>query len=414
MEHLLKHRSLSALQFSEFRYYIIARFFFIMVLTMQATLIGWEVFAITRDPFSIGLIGLVEFVPAVVMAIYSGYIIDRTDKKRLLHWSIAGNLALTVLFTYITSKHALETFDRTFILISIYCIAFLTGVARAFSGPTSFALVSALIPKEHLPNAISWHSSSWQIAAVSGPAIGGLLYGEAGITFAFGIMIAMLLTSVVVLFFISPKPPTGNIDREPMLQSIQKGFRFVWNTKEILGVLSLDLFAVFFGGATALLPYFSDVILGAGPEGLGILRAAPGLGAIIVLLTMNFMPMKKNQGRTMLLCVGGFGLCMTLFGLSESFWLSFGVLILSGILDGISVIVRSTILQLKTPDEMKGRVSALNSIFIISSNELGAFESGFAARIMGVVPSVVFGGLMTVSIVAFTWFKVPRIRKVSY
>ena len=246
MEHLLKHRSLSALQFSEFRYYIIARFFFIMVLTMQATLIGWEVFAITRDPFSIGLIGLVEFVPAVVMAIYSGYIIDRTDKKRLLHWSIAGNLALTVLFTYITSKHALETFDRTFILISIYCIAFLTGVARAFSGPTSFALVSALIPKEHLPNAISWHSSSWQIAAVSGPAIGGLLYGEAGITFAFGIMIVMLLTSVVVLFFISPKPPTGNIDREPMLQSIQKGFRFVWNTKEILGVLSLDLFAVFF------------------------------------------------------------------------------------------------------------------------------------------------------------------------
>ncbi|NBN98820.1 MAG: MFS transporter [Flavobacteriia bacterium] len=206
MEHLLKHRSLSALQFSEFRYYIIARFFFIMVLTMQATLIGWEVFAITRDPFSIGLIGLVEFVPAVVMAIYSGYIIDRTDKKRLLHWSIAGNLALTVLFTYITSKHALETFDRTFILISIYCIAFLTGVARAFSGPTSFALVSALIPKEHLPNAISWHSSSWQIAAVSGPAIGGLLYGEAGITFAFGIMTKRSLISpkVVYLTLLSP------------------------------------------------------------------------------------------------------------------------------------------------------------------------------------------------------------------
>lgn len=381
---------------------------------MQATLISWEVFAITKDPFSIGLIGLVEFVPAVIMAIYSGYIIDKSDKKKLLHYSLAGNLLLTILFAYITSEHALSMLSQSTVLIAVYIIAFLTGVARAFSGPTSFALVSMLVPKQKLPNATSWHSSSWQIAAVSGPAIGGLLYGEKGITFAFIIMIIMLTLSVVVLFFIKPKPPVAIQQKEPMLKSIKQGFKFVWQSKEILGVLSLDLFAVFFGGATALLPYFSDQILQTGPEGLGILRSAPGIGAILVMLIINFLPMKKNQGKIMLYCVAGFGFMMIIFGLSTYFWLSFAALLISGVLDGISVIVRSTVLQLKTPENMKGRVSSLNSIFIISSNELGAFESGFAARLMGVVPAVVFGGTMTVGIVVYNWIKNPTVKRLSY
>jgi MFS family permease len=394
--------------------YIVARFFFIMVLTMQATLISWEVFAITKDPFSIGLIGLVEFVPAVIMAIYSGYIIDKSDKKKLLHYSLAGNLVLTILFAYITSEHALSILSKSTVLLAVYMIAFLTGVARAFSGPTSFALVSMLVPKQKLPNATSWHSSSWQIAAVSGPAIGGLLYGEKGITFAFIIMIIMLTLSVLLLFFIKPKPPAVIQHKEPMVKSIQQGFKFVWQSKEILGVLSLDLFAVFFGGATALLPYFSDQILKTGPEGLGILRSAPGIGAILVMLIINFIPMKKGQGKVMLYCVAGFGLMMIVFGLSTFFWLSFAALLISGVLDGISVIVRSTVLQLKTPENMKGRVSSLNSIFIISSNELGAFESGFAARLMGVVPAVVFGGTMTIGIVVYNWIKNPTIKRLSY
>jgi MFS family permease len=385
-----------------------------MVLTMQATLISWEVFAITKDPFSIGLIGLVEFVPAVLMAIYSGYIIDKSDKKKLLHLSIAGNLLLTIAFTYITSNQAKNNFSSNTILILIYVIAFMTGIARAFSGPTSFALVGMLVPREKIPNAISWHSSSWQIAAVSGPAIGGLLYGEKGISFAFMIMVAMMSLSLLTLFLIKPKPAPENIQREPMLKSIQEGFKFVWNTKEILGVLSLDLFAVFFGGATALLPYYADIILKTGPEGLGILRSAPGIGAIAVMLMINFIPMKKNQGRIMLLCVAGFGAATIVFGISDMFWLSFFALMLTGFLDGISIIVRSTILQLKTPEEMKGRVSALNSIFIISSNELGAFESGFASRIMGVVPSVVFGGMMTMGIVVYNWFRVPSVKNIEY
>ncbi|MFM1969213.1 MAG: hypothetical protein RL152_590 [Bacteroidota bacterium] len=381
---------------------------------MQATLISWEVFAITKDPFSIGLIGLVEFVPAVIMAIYSGYIIDKSDKKKLLHYSLAGNLVLTILFAYITSEHALSILSKSTVLLAVYMIAFLTGVARAFSGPTSFALVSMLVPKQKLPNATSWHSSSWQIAAVSGPAIGGLLYGEKGITFAFVIMIIMLTLSVLLLFFIKPKPPAVIQHKEPMVKSIQQGFKFVWQSKEILGVLSLDLFAVFFGGATALLPYFSDQILKTGPEGLGILRSAPGIGAILVMLIINFIPMKKGQGKVMLYCVAGFGLMMIVFGLSTFFWLSFAALLISGVLDGISVIVRSTVLQLKTPENMKGRVSSLNSIFIISSNELGAFESGFAARLMGVVPAVVFGGTMTIGIVVYNWIKNPTIKRLSY
>jgi MFS family permease len=414
MKKLLRHNSMAAFLYPEFRYYIIARFFFIMVLTMQATLISWEVFSITKDPFSIGLIGLVEFVPAVLMAIYSGYIIDRSDKKKLLHLSIAGNLLLTVFFTYITSSHAKLNFDKSTLLLLIYLIAFLTGIARAFSGPTSFALVGMLVPKEKIPNAISWHSSSWQIAAVSGPAIGGLLYGSEGVTFAFTIMIIMMSFALLTLFFISPKPAADQLVKESMLKSIQEGFKFVWNTKEILGVLSLDLFAVFFGGATALLPYYSDIILKTGPEGLGILRAAPGIGAIAIMLLVNFIPMKRNQGRIMLLCVAGFGAVTIVFGLSQIFWLSFFALILTGFLDGISIIVRSTILQLRTPEEMRGRVSALNSIFIISSNELGAFESGFASRLLGVVPSVVFGGIMTISVVTYTWFKIPAVRKIEY
>jgi MFS family permease len=409
-----RHKSFAALRYFEFRMYIIARFFFIMVLTMQATLISWEVFAITKDPFSIGLIGLVEFVPAVIMAIYSGYIIDKSDKKKLLHYSLAGNLVLTILFAYITSEHALSILSKSTVLIAVYIIAFLTGVARAFSGPTAFALVSMLVPKQKLPNATSWHSSSWQIAAVSGPAIGGLLYGEKGITFAFVIMIILLTLSVLLLFFIKPKPPAVIQHKEPMLKSIQEGFKFVGQSKEILGVLSLDLFAVFFGGATALLPYFSDQILKTGPEGLGILRSAPGIGAILVMLIINFIPMKKDQGKIMLYCVAGFGLMMIVFGLSTFFWLSFAALLISGVLDGISVIVRSTVLQLKTPENMKGRVSSLNSIFIISSNELGAFESGFAARLMGVVPAVVFGGSMTIGIVVYNWIKNPTIKGLSY
>ena len=406
--------SFSVLGIGEFRHYIIARFFFILVLSMQATLISWTVFKLTKDPFSIGLIGLFEFLPAFVMAFYSGYIIDKSDKKKLLSLSIAANLLLTILFAIVTSQFAAEKMSNQILLPLIYSIAFGTGIARAFSGPTSFALVGNLVPKEELSNAINWHSGSWQVASVGGPAIAGLLYASVGISITFSLMIFMMLVSVMISLLIKPKPPIVTEIKESIVQSIREGFRFIWKTKEIMGVLSLDLFAVFFGGATAMLPYFSDVILKTGPQGLGLLRSAPALGALTVIIFINFIPMRKHQGRTMLFCIAGFGASMILFGFSQLFWLSAFALFISGLLDGISILVRSSVLQLKTPENMKGRVSALNSIFIMSSNELGYFESGFMARLLGVVPSVVFGGAMTIGISIFTWIKVPSIKKIKY
>jgi MFS family permease len=404
----------AVLQIPEFRNYIISRFFFILVVNMQATLVSWKVYDITKDPFSIGLIGLVEFVPAFSMAFYAGHVIDKSDKRNLLLYSIVGNLFLTIILTIATSNYAFQQFSSNSSLWIIYIVIFFTGIMRAFSGPTSFALVSQLIPKERLPNAITWHSGTWQVAAVSGPAIAGLLYGSIGITNTFYLMILLMLIAIAGVTYIKKKPALEFSREESILESIRQGFRFVWRTREVLGAMSLDLFAVFFGGATALLPYFADVILHTGPEGLGILRSAPALGAVVVLFALTFRPMRNNQGRTMLLCVAGFGLCIIIFGLSKLFWLSFCALFVSGALDGISIIVRSTILQLKTPDHMKGRVASLNSIFIMSSNELGAFESGFTAKIMGVVPAVLFGGCMTIVVVITTWLKAPTLKKMQY
>jgi MFS family permease len=285
---------------------------------------------------------------------------------------------------------------------------------RAFSGPTSFALVSQLIPKEELPNAITWHSGSWQIATVTGPALAGFLYGTIGVSNTFYWMVFGLAIALTALLFLSNKPAPAIQRDEPVLESIKQGFRFVWKSREILGTMSLDLFAVFFGGATALLPYFADVVLKTGPEGLGMLRSAPAIGSLVVLALVTFRPLKKQQGRLMLYCVAGFGAMIILFGLAQTFWLSMFALFMSGVLDGISVIVRSTILQLQTPDEMRGRVAALNSIFIMSSNELGAFESGLTSRIMGVIPAVLFGGGMTIVVVVATWFRAPGLRKLEY
>ena len=403
-----------ALQFKEFRLYIISRFFFILVLNMQATMISWKVYDMTKDPFSIGLIGLTEFVPAVIMAFFAGHIIDRSDKRKMMLYSFIANFALSSLLMIATFTDTIAEIGQSNALLLIYAGVFITGILRAFSGPTSFALVSQLVPKEHLPNATTWHSGSWQIAAVSGPALAGVLYGAIGITNTFYLILIGFLICLLSVYGISNKPAQIANREETVLESIKQGFRFVWKTREILGTISLDLFAVFFDGATALLPYYADVVLHTGPEGLGLLRSAPAIGSLVVLGFLTIRPLKKQQGKLMLYCVGGFGAMIILFGVSELFWLSLFALFMSGVLDGISVIVRSTILQLKTPDHMRGRVASLNSIFVMSSNELGSFESGLTARLMGAVPAVVFGGCMTIAVVITTWFKAPEIRKMHY
>ncbi|HEX2683022.1 MAG TPA: MFS transporter, partial [Ferruginibacter sp.] len=378
------------------------------------TIIAWKVYDLTKDPFSIGMIGLVEFVPAFCMAFYSGHVIDKSDKRSLLFRSVAGNFVLTGVLCFFTSALAIQYFPQGWLLLAIYIVIFCTGILRSFSGPTSFALLSQLVPRDLLANATLWHSGSWQVGAVAGPALAGLLYASIGITNTFYLMLVLMAIAIAGLIFIKPKPYAGERRQEKILESIKKGFQFVWHSKEVLGALSLDLFAVLFGGATALLPLYADKILKVGPEGLGMLRSAPALGSVVVLMMITFRPLKKNQGKVMLLCVAGFGICIITFGLSDIFWLSMLALFISGIIDGVRVIVRSTILQLKTPDEMRGRVAALNSIFIMSSNELGAFESGLAARLLGTVTAVVFGGGMTLAVVVYTWFKAPTLRKLEY
>ncbi|MBC7903401.1 MAG: MFS transporter [Gemmatimonadaceae bacterium] len=410
----LKNDPFASLRFPEFRNYVISRFFFIFTLNMQATLVSWEVYNITRDPFTIGLMGLVEFVPAFFMAFYSGHHIDRSDKRNVLRASIGGNLVCTALLCLATSALFIGGFGKMSTLYTIGFVVFCTGILRSFSGPSSFALVTQLVPKNLTANAASWHTGVWQVGAVAGPAAGGIMYGAFGITYTFLIMLLFMSIAFFGIFFISKKPILAPPKREAFVESVKQGFRFVWKSKEVLGALSLDLFAVLFGGAVALLPVYADTILHVDANGLGMLRSAPALGAVITMVIITFKPLKKNQGKIMLGCVAGFGVCIIVFGISEVFWLSALALMVSGLLDGFSVIVRSTILQLKTPDEMRGRVAALNGIFILSSNELGAFESGTTAKLMGPVAAVVFGGTMTLIVVAYMWAKAPTLRKLEY
>jgi len=409
-----KKDNFAALRFPEFRSYILSRFFFIIVLTMQATIISWKVYELTRDTFSIGMLGLVEFTPAFMLAFYSGYVIDKGDKRNLLLSSMIGNVILTSILCFITSNYAISEYPQTWILFIIFFVVFGIGVLRPFTGPTSFALVSQLVPKYDLANATMWNSASWQVGAVTGPALAGLMYGLAGITNTFYLMIGMMGIAITGLSLVTPKPVLYQKREESIVESVKQGLRFVWKSKEVLGAMSLDLFAVLFGGATALLPAFADKILHVGAQGLGVLRSAPAIGGVTVLALLAFRPLHRHQGKIMLASVAGFGICIIVFGLSQIFWLSFFALFASGMLDGISVIVRSTILQLKTPDAMKGRVASLNSIFVMSSNELGSFESGVTSKLMGNVAAVVFGGCMTIGVVIYNWFKSPSLRKLEY
>ncbi len=409
-----KKDNFAALRFPEFRSYVLSRFFFIIVLTMQATIISWKVYELTRDTFSIGMLGLVEFTPAFMLAFYSGYVIDKGDKRNLLLSSMIGNAILTSILCFITSNYAISEYPQIWIIFIIFFVVFGIGVLRPFTGPTSFALVSQLVPKHDLANATMWNSASWQVGAVTGPALAGLMYGLAGITNTFYLMIGMMGIAITGLSLVTPKPVLYQKREESIVESVKQGFRFVWRSKEVLGAMSLDLFAVLFGGATALLPAFADKILHVGAQGLGVLRSAPAIGGVTVLALLAFRPLHRHQGKIMLASVAGFGICIIVFGLSQIFWLSFFALFASGMLDGVSVIVRSTILQLKTPDAMKGRVASLNSIFVMSSNELGSFESGVTSKLMGNVAAVVFGGCMTIGVVVYNWFKSPSLRKLEY
>jgi MFS family permease len=323
-------------------------------------------------------------------------------------------LLAVVLLAVVTGTWFLQAAGAKWVALSIHGLIFCTGVFRAFTGPTFNAILAQLVQKEHLPKAVTFSTTAWQTAAVTGPVFAGLLISGYSLTAMFAIGIVLL---ALACFAAAQLPHLlvqhTNVNLRTW-ESVKEGLRFVKNTKIVLSAISIDMFAVLFGGATAMLPVFAKDILHVDASGMGLLRAAQGIGTVLVLFALARFPLKNAQGRTMLLAVAAFGCCMLVFALSTSFWLSFAAILCSGVFDGISVLVRGTIMQLYVPDGMRGRVSSVNSMFINSSNEVGQFESGVAARLLGTVPSVVFGGCMTLLVVAIAWFKAPALKKLRY
>ncbi|MBN9380074.1 MAG: MFS transporter [Chitinophagaceae bacterium] len=409
-----KQTAWELLRIPEYRSFIIARFFYIIAQRMVTTIVVWLMFQMTHDAFAIGLIGLSEFVPAFCLALYAGHVIDKSDKRRLLLFTTSCYLACVAVLIVLFVGPFIRAWGFSRIRWIIYVIIFMTGVIRAFGGPTFNAIVAQIVPREQLPSAVTLNTSVFLFASVLGHASAGLLiahmtYQNSFLTVAFCVCIALYCLSRI-----TPKPVMVVNSEKKTWESIKDGLRFVFRTREVLGAMALDLFAVLFGGAVAMIPAYATIILKIGPVGFSWLNAASDVGSICTIFGMTLFPLRRKQGLILMYAIIGFGTCIIIFGLSRWFLLSFFALLVSGALDGISVVVRGTILQVKTPDVMRGRVSAVNSMFINSSNELGMFESGFMAKLMGLVPSVVFGGCMTIAVVVFTWLKAPSLRKMEY
>lgn len=387
----------SSFRVQEFLWYLLARFTLIMGAQMQYVIVGWQIYELTKDPLSLGLIGLAEAVPFIGTALIGGHVADIIDRKKIIFYSTAFFMIGSLLLFYFTldMSSAVENYGT----LPIYAVIFMTGIARGFIGPTYFAILPQIVTRELIPNAATWSSTTFHIAAVAGPAAAGLIYGFLGAEVSYGIVVALITISLFFVLLLKKKDVPEKMKKESLYMNLSAGLRFVFKNQILLSALSLDLFAVLFGGATALLPIFADKVLSVGPEGLGILRAAPALGAVVMAGILAYNPPKQNAGRTLLWSVAAFGACMVLFAVSTNFYLSLFILFLSGAFDNVSVVVRHIILQLATPDDMRGRVAAVNGIFIGSSNEIGAFESGVAARLLGLIPSVIFGGCMTLGIV---------------
>lgn len=412
---LRTNKSLSPLLEPEYRLYIISRFLYIMGLRMVTTVVAYKLFQLTKDSFSIGLVGLSEFIPVFTLALYAGHIIDRSDKRTLLLKGIFSYALCVLALVLITSPYAEKILSTKAMELSIYGVIFFTGLVRAFAGPTSSAIVAQLVPRDILKYASNISSSSWLAASILGHASAGFFIAWFGVHATFYIILFYVLLACVFIYQIRKKPIVHTNATISAWDSVKEGLRYVFNHKIMLGAISLDLFDVLFGGAVALIPEFAERILKVGPIGFGWLNAAIDIGSVIMIVGMTFRPIQKRQGLILLYAVAGFGICIIIFGLSKFFWLSFLALIVAGMLDGISVLVRGNIFQLTTPDEMRGRVSSVNSMFVNSSNELGQFESGFTARLFGgAVPAVLFGGSMTLLVVIIAWIKAPGLRKFEY
>ncbi len=400
------HDPYEALRYGEYRWFLAGVMAMFMGFQMQSLVMGWQVYEITHDTFALGLIGLAEAVPFLALTLFGGYAADRRDRRLLSLASMALLLLGALLLLALSFRPALR------VAWPFYAIQALAGVGRAFYRPASQALGTELVPRESYQNAATWRSSVFHLAMVLGPALGGLLYGFGSARLAYGVEAALMTFSLFSLARIQARPrqATGSAS---VLKSLAEGVRFVFEKKLVLSAISLDLFAVLFGGAIAMLPAFAHEVLKVGPQGLGLLRAAPAVGSVAMSFALAHRPPMRRAGRTLLWCVAAFGLCWIAFAYSKSFVFSMILLAASGAFDNVSVVLRGTLVQTCTPPEMMGRVQAVNSFFIGSSNELGSFESGLAAKYLGLIHSVVFGGCMTLLTVGVTAWKVPELRRLK-
>ncbi len=404
----------AAVRIPEYRNLMVGRFTFVMAMRMITTVVSWWIYEITGDELAIGMIGLAEVIPALSLALYSGHRVDIKDKRRLILQGITGYLLAAITLFALSTRQAQDFLHIHHITWFIYGVFFFTGILRSFVGPSFSAMLATIVPKNLLQNATTWNQGTWLSASVTGHAVGGFLIAFIGISNTLLVVSCLIFSSLLFLYQLKPKPPIKTNMEKKTWESVKEGLSFVFKTKALLAAMALDMFAVLFGGAVAMIPVFAKDILKISPLAYGWLNAATDIGAISIVIILTLWPMKKGQGRKMLLAVAGFGCCIVLFGLSKWFLLSFFVMLMAGILDGVSVVVRGTVMQLLTPDHMRGRVSSVSSMFVTSSNELGQFESGVMARAMGAIPSVIFGGCMTIAVVVTTWFKAPTLRKFEY
>ena len=404
------HDPYAVLRLPDFRRFVGSVLVLTVATQIQAVVVGWQVYALTKDALSLGLVGLAEALPFIGIALLAGHVADRVNRRRVVALATMVMVGCAAALLFLTLSLGVFAGGRVW---PIYGVIFVSGVARSFLQPARQALGAELVPRELYPNAVAWRSSIWQLAAVVGPALGGLLYGLAGPAEAYGVVLALLCVALGAILRLRHAGAARPAADESVTESLGAGIRFLRGEPVLLGAITLDLFSVFFGGATALLPIFAADILHVGPEGLGLLRAAPSVGAVVTSLVLAHRRPLGRAGATLLSYVALFGLSMIGFGLSRSFALSATLLALSGAVDMVSVVIRSTLLQISTPEGLLGRVSSVNQIFIGSSNEIGAFESGVAARLMGTVPSVVFGGMVTLLVVAVTAWRVPELRRLG-
>ena len=410
---MAKQDPYAALRIKEFNIFLFVRFLLVFGWSMQFIVIEWQVYSITKDPLSLGIIGLMEIIPAFSMALFAGHIVDQREKRNLLALCTGAFSLISLGLFFLTTDTVINSWSTNSVLYSIYGLVFFGGFLRSFFGPTIFSLVALLVPKKIYHNAATWSTSTWKTASVSGALFGGFFIGWLGVDTTLSIVFVLVLLSFITLFQIKKKPILNKKIGEPVAQSLKAGVKFVFQNKAILGTLTLDMIAVLFGGTVAILSVFAQDILKVGPEGFGLLNASISMGSIVTMLLTTYIPINQNTGRKMLISVFIFGLSIIAFGLSSIFWVSLLALFISGAADGISMVIRQTILQIKTPDDMRGRVSSVNSMFVGSSNELGAFESGLAAKILGPVAAVVFGGTMTLITVVTTGIVSPTIRNLD-